>query len=225
VAPSRRLVTPFAKEAAVGAVMVAGSVLAAVVIAHHPEANRFDRWGFDLIPRSPRSELLDRITTLGTAVVLGLGAIAAALVVVGRDRRRAVACLAGLVVVALLVEYTFKPLVGRRFEGVLSYPSGNVADLAAVAAAWAVAVPARFRVLAIAIGAVVTASMMVAVIGLRWHYPSDALAGAVLGVGTLLLIDGAFHLLRPQSATPGSAEPTGRTDPLAPDGLELPGPG
>jgi hypothetical protein len=135
-------------------------------------------------------------------VVLGLGASAAALVVVGRDRRRAVACLAGLVVVALLVEYTFKPLVGRRFEGVLSYPSGNVADLAAVAAAWAVAV-----------------------IGLRWHYPSDALAGAVLGVGTLLLIDGAFHLLRPQSATPGSAEPTGRTDPLAPDGLELPGPG
>jgi membrane-associated phospholipid phosphatase len=204
--------------------MVGCSVLAAMVIARHPEANRFDRWGFDLIPKSPRSEILDRITTLGTPVVLGLGAIAAALVVVGRDRRRAVACMAGLVVVALLVEYTFKPLVGRRFEGVLSYPSGNVADLAAVAAAWAVAVPARFRVVAIAIGAVATGSMMVAVIGLRWHYPSDALAGAFLGVGMLLLIDGALHLLRPESAAPAPPGRTGRTEPSTSDVLELPGP-
>jgi membrane-associated phospholipid phosphatase len=196
------------------------SILAAVVIAHHPEANRLDRLGFDLVHRSPRSEILDRISTLGTPVVLGLSSIAAALMVVGRDRRRALACLVGIGAVALLVEYTFKPLVGRRFEDVLSYPSGNVADLAAVATAWVIAVPARFRIVAIAIGAVLTGSMVVAVIGLRWHYPSDALAGAVLGVGTLLLIDGTFHLVRPESITSASPERTGWTDPLAPEGPE-----
>jgi undecaprenyl-diphosphatase len=203
--------------------MVGCSVLAAVVVAHHPQANRLDRWGFELIGRSPRSEILERITDLGTALVLGLGAIAAALVVVGRDRRRAVACMAGLVVVALLVEYTFKPLVGRRFEGALSYPSGNVADLAAVATAWAIAVPIRFRPVTIAIGAVVTGAMMVAVVGLRWHYPTDALAGAFLGVGMLLLIDGALHLVRPESAPPAAPGRTSRSDPSTPDGVELPG--
>jgi len=35
--------------------------------------------------------------------------------------------------------------------------------------------------------------MVVSVIGLRWHYPSDALAGAVLGVGVVLLADGLAH--------------------------------
>ena len=36
--------------------------------------------------------------------------------------------------------------------------------------------------------------MVVAVIGLRWHYPTDAVAGAVLGVGAVLLVDGVAHL-------------------------------
>ncbi|HEX3980956.1 MAG TPA: phosphatase PAP2 family protein [Acidimicrobiales bacterium] len=200
--------------------MFGWSVLAAVVIAHHPEANRLDRLGFDLVLRSPRSEILDRISTLGTPVVLGLATIVAALMVVGRDRRRALACLVGVGVVAVLVEYAFKPLVGRRFEGVLSYPSGNVADLAAVATAWAIAVPARFRALTVAVGAVLTGSMVVAVIGLRWHYPSDALAGAVLGVGTLLLIDGTLHLVRPESTPSTPPEPTGWPDPFAPEDAE-----
>jgi membrane-associated phospholipid phosphatase len=132
--------------------------------------------------------------------------------------------MAGLIVVALLVEYTFKPLVGRRFEGVLSFPSGNVADLAAVAAAWAVAVPARFRIVTIAIGATATGLMVLSVIGLRWHYPSDALAGVVLGVGMLLLIDGTVHLPRPESTALASPEPTGPADPSRPENLEWPRP-
>jgi membrane-associated phospholipid phosphatase len=36
--------------------------------------------------------------------------------------------------------------------------------------------------------------MVVAVIGLRWHLPTDALAGVVLGVGVVLLVDGLLHL-------------------------------
>ena len=69
-----------------------------------------------------------------------------------------------------------------------------MADLAAVVTAWAVAVPRRFRPVVVVVGAVLVGLMVVAVIGLRWHYPTDALAGAVLGVGTVLLVDGAAHL-------------------------------
>jgi membrane-associated phospholipid phosphatase len=37
--------------------------------------------------------------------------------------------------------------------------------------------------------------MLVAVIALRWHYPTDALAGVVLGVGVVLIVDRAAQSL------------------------------
>ena len=85
-------------------------------------------------------------------------------------------------------------MVGRRFEGVLSYPSGNVADLTAVGTAWVLAVPTRLRAVFVALAAVAVGAMVIAVIGLRWHLPTDALAGVVLGVGVVLLVDGMLHL-------------------------------
>jgi hypothetical protein len=36
--------------------------------------------------------------------------------------------------------------------------------------------------------------MTMSVVSLAWHYTSDALAGAVCGVGTVLLVDGILHL-------------------------------
>jgi membrane-associated phospholipid phosphatase len=66
--------------------------------------------------------------------------------------------------------------------------------------------------------------MVLSVIGLRWHYPSDALAGVVLGVGMLLLIDGTVHLPRPESTALASPEPTGPADPSRPENLEWPRP-
>jgi len=113
---------------------------------------------------------------------------------VRRDRVRALACVGGPFLANVLVELAFKPLVGRRFEGVLSFPSGNVTDVAAVATAWVLAVPRRGKPLAVLIGAVVSGGMIVAVIGLRWHYPTDALVGAVFGVGMVLTVDGVLHL-------------------------------
>jgi undecaprenyl-diphosphatase len=186
------------------------SVVAAVAVAHHPEATALDRLGFDLIPRADRSSVLIKISDLGTPLVLVLATVAAALSALGRDRRRALACLVGPVVVAVLVEYTFKPLVARQFEGVLSYPSGNVADVAAVLTAWSLAVPSRYRAATIGVGVVLTGMMVVAVIGLRWHYPSDALAGLVLGVGVVLLIDGSLHV------TPRDDPDADRPDPIVP---------
>ncbi len=189
---------PGRKETFVGAILVGWSILAGIVIAAHPHKNVVDRWGFHWIGSSLHSTTLSRITDLSSPAVLAIGSALAALVCLRRDRRRALACLLGPLLCAMSVEYLFKPLVGRRFEGVLSYPSGSVADLAAVATAWVVAVPARARAIFVILAAVAVGAMVTAVIGLRWHLPTDALAGVILGVGVVLLVDGVLHLRRPK---------------------------
>jgi membrane-associated phospholipid phosphatase len=185
---------PGAVETAVGATLLGISLLGAALAAAHPAANAFDRWGFDAIGADPRSAVLVRITDIGSPVALVVATVAAALVALRHDRVRAVACLFGPAAVAVLVELVLKPLVGRQFEGVLSYPSGNVADVAAIATAWALAVTPRFRPLVAAVGAATSLAMADAVIGLRWHYPSDALGGLVLGVAVVLFVDGLLRL-------------------------------
>ena len=200
-----------------GSVLVAVSLLAALAVAVAPGPNGLDRWGFDLIPVAGRPGLAVRITDLGDPVVLVAGAVLAALVAAGRDRAAAVAAAVGPLLAVVVVEYLFKPLVGRHFEGVLSYPSGSVADVAALATAWAVAVPRAVRPWVVAAGALVTVAMAVAVVGLRWHYPSDALGGAVLGVGIVLVVDGLAHLprcLRWLGTPPVPAPPSRRAGPL-----------
>ena len=154
----------------------------------HPGANAFDRRGFAAIAKSPDSTVLHRITDLGLA--RGPGGRHAS------GRRSSSSATTGggpwpvwpaRSLTAVLVEYVFKPLVGRRYRGVLSYPSGNVADLAAVATAWAWPCPAGSGRWSSPRWGRRRPAMVVAVIGLRWHYPTDALAGAVLGVGVVLL--------------------------------------
>ena len=86
-----------------------------------------------------------------------------------------------------------KPLVGRLYQGELSFASGSVTVIAAVGTAWVLAVPRRFRVAAAVVGSLGVAIMIVAVIALRWHYPTDALAGIVLGVGVVLIADSGAH--------------------------------
>lgn len=174
--------------------LVGASIVTAVAIALHTGANPVDHAGFSLIPRRSSSWTFIQISRLGRPLILVLGTLAAVLVAARRDRTRALACLGGPFLANLLVELAFKPLVGRRFEGVLSFPSGNVADVAAVATAWVLAVPRRGKPLAVLVGAAVTGGMAVAVIGLRWHYPTDALAGAAFGVGLVLTVDGGLHL-------------------------------
>ncbi len=198
-------------------ILLGWSVVAAAAVSIHPGANALDRWGFDVLAKSNSGALI-RITDFGSAPALVVGTVIAALMVVRRDRWRAASCVAGPLLAALLVEYVLKPVVGRHYQGVLSYPSGNVTDVAAVATAWAVAAPRRIRPVVIAVAAAAVALMAVAVVGLRWHYPSDALAGAVLGVGVVLALDGFVHLAvanRMASTPPGHIS-NHRTDAHAP---------
>jgi len=95
----------------------------------------------------------------------------------------------------------FKPLVHRTYLGVLTYPSGHTATMFALAATVAVLLlippkPAKagaLRVLIAGAACVLGGVVAIGVIGLRWHYFTDTVAGAAVGIGTVcglaLLLD------------------------------------
>jgi membrane-associated phospholipid phosphatase len=95
----------------------------------------------------------------------------------------------------------FKPLVHRTYLGILTYPSGHTATMFALAATVAVLLlgPPRsgkgigLRALIPAAACVLGGLVAIGVIGLRWHYFTDTLAGAAVGIGTVcalaLLLD------------------------------------
>ena len=121
--------------------------------------------------------------------------ILAAVVVVSRDRWRALACLTAPVAAVVLTEYFLKPVVDRHYDGVISFPSGTTTAVSALAMVWVLAVPGRFRPVVAVVGAFVVGLECMAVVGLLWHYPTDAVGGAVFGAGVVLLVDGALHLV------------------------------
>jgi membrane-associated phospholipid phosphatase len=90
-------------------------------------------------------------------------------------------------------EYLLKPLVHRTYLGNLAYPSGHTTAVFALAATVTVLllVPPRpgtakaLRVLIPAAACVLGVVVAIAVIGLQWHYFTDTLAGAAVGIGTV----------------------------------------
>jgi len=85
-----------------------------------------------------------------------------------------------------------KPLVHRTYLGVLTYPSGHTTTMFALAATVGILLlstprpigaPA-LRVLIPAAACLLGGVVAVGVIGLRWHYFTDTVAGAALGIGT-----------------------------------------
>jgi len=204
-------------EVVAGAVLVGLTVLGAIWFRYRPDAVFLDRWGFSFIHPSPGDTVYVHAVQLKSLPYLVAGSILAALVVVGRDRLRAVACLIGPVGAVLIGEWLLKPLIARRYAEVLTYPSGTTTAVAGVVAAWAVAVPRRVRPVVVVVGAFLVGLECIAVIGLQWHYPTDALAGAALGIGTVLLIDGVLHLVFHRPAAPAGAPdgPAGRPAPPA----------
>jgi undecaprenyl-diphosphatase len=109
---------------------------------------------------------------------------------------------------AFLDDTVIKHLVGRTYAGQLSFPSGHTASAMTLATVLGVLLhdPARrtasrvARAALVAAACAVTVLVAAGVIGLRWHYFSDTVAGAALGTGTALvlafLIDFAAVLTR-----------------------------
>jgi len=184
-----------------GCFLLGAATLAGVVFVHRPWPNRVDAIGFRLLPADLSSRWAADVTHLGSLTVLIAGA-AVLCVVAGMSRNwmRALSCLIAPIAAVLIVESVAKPLVGRHFEGTLalSYPSGTVAAVAALAAAAFLVAPRFAKPLVAVAAGVVVVAVCAAVVVLRWHYPTDALGGVCVGAGAVFAVDGLLLSIRNQ---------------------------
>ena len=195
--PGQPLLAASARPWAV-ALLAGCAILVAVLgalFARQATADRFDRavdapviaW-FD-----GRPGLAVRLAYPGTlipAVVLS-AAIVLACLLTGR-RNGAVLAAAAVPVATGLSEAVIKPLVHRTYLGQVVYPSGHTATIFALAATVTLLLLASppyaaraLRILISAAACAVAVIVVIAVIGLRFHYLTDTVAGAAVGTGTV----------------------------------------
>jgi membrane-associated phospholipid phosphatase len=182
-------------ETIAGAVLVGLVLLAGLWFRARPAQTGLDTWGLSFVKPALHSAWWRDLADLKSLSVLLAGSILAAMVVVTRDRWRALACLTAPLTAVVLTEYFLKPVVARHYDGVISFPSGTTTAVSALAMVWVVAVPSRYRPVVAVVGAFLVGLECMAVVGLLWHYPTDALGGAVFGSGVVLLADGALHMV------------------------------
>jgi len=178
-----------------GVALLGAAALAGLLLAKRPGPNRVDAAGYFYVPSDPSSHLANELVKIGSLPVLlvGIGLIFA--VTIFRDWVRAFACAAAPIVAVEVVEHIAKPMVGREIgAGSFTYPSGTVAAVAALAAAVLIVSPRLLRPLSALAGALVVAGVGVAVLVLRWHYPTDVLGGVWVGSGAVFFIDALAHL-------------------------------
>lgn len=166
-----------------------------VYVAGHHGLDPADRWAGRLIGSEPRSTALRVLADLGDPFVVAVAAVVTAVIsLMRRDAGRAVACLAGPALAGVLTEFVFKPLVDGNGV-VLSYPSGHTTGVAALVSV-AILASFRWRVIVAALGAAVLVAVCGAVIALGWHTLTEAVAGAFVGSGSVLVARGAVPALR-----------------------------
>lgn len=165
-----------------------------VVFAHQTTADRFDRavdspvisW-FDA-HRGLAVWLAYPGTTVPAAALSGAMIIACLLT--GRLRGAVLAATAVPVAVGTS-EVLLKPLVHRTYLGQVVYPSGHVAVVFALAGTLTVLLlapprPSRaVRVPVLTAAYLIAGAVVAAVIGMRFHYFTDTVAGAAVGTGTV----------------------------------------
>jgi undecaprenyl-diphosphatase len=180
------------------------------VFAHQSTADVFDRALDDPVIR-----LLGRHPTVlhwmqypGTqvpALVLSLAMAAACLA--ARRLNGMVLALTAVFIATRLDEWLLKPLFHRTYLGAISYPSGHTTSVVAIIACYVVLflLPPQLPKMRswLLAGLVVLLALLVVtalgVIGLSWHYFTDVVGGAAVGVAAVcalcLLLDGAGRWL------------------------------
>ncbi len=166
-----------------------------VLFAHQAEADQFDHAVDSPVitwfgGHQPLAAWLAFPGTPIPAVVLS-AAIVIGCLLTGR-LAGAVLAAAAVPVAVGLNEALLKPLVHRTYLGQVTYPSGHTATMFALAATVTVLLAAPrtatarpLRILVIATAYLLGVVVAVAVIGLRWHYFTDTVAGAAVGIGTV----------------------------------------
>jgi membrane-associated phospholipid phosphatase len=144
-----------------------------------------------------RSSTLESISQLGDlpAMTVMTGVLALACLAVCR-LTGALLAVVGVLIALGLTEDVLKPLVHRTItvHHYVTYPSGHTTALFALSTALAVVLlsprsgrphPA-VRIGAVAVAVVVSCLVGMAMIGLDFHYFTDAIAGAAVGIGVVL---------------------------------------
>jgi membrane-associated phospholipid phosphatase len=192
------LLPPGARRPA--AILAAGCLVLVVALgiiyAHQGHGGAIDQavdsWVIGLrVPRHTQSLVsriggVQAITLLTTA--LGLACLAA------RRVAGTVLAVAGVALASVLTESVLKPLVDRTYTGFLSYPSGHTTGVFALATVIAVVLLAprsgrprpAVRVAAVVAAALIASSVGLAMVGQRFHYFTDTIAGAAVGIGVVI---------------------------------------
>lgn len=176
-------------ELAAGLVLLVLAGATGLYLDRHAGTDGFDRWAFSLVVMRYHSPPLVAIADVGNPAVVAVVGVVAALLVVRRDRRRALACIAGPLLGGVLAEYVLKPLVDPRAGG-LSFPSGHTVGVAAIVTVLLLALRRRARGVLAALGLILGVAACYAVVALGWHSPTDAVAGLAVGGGSVLVVDG-----------------------------------
>jgi membrane-associated phospholipid phosphatase len=134
------------------------------------------------------------LITPGSQLAAGVltAVIAVSCLVTGR-LNGAVLAAAGLLAADGLNDGLLKPLVHRTYLGALTYPSGHTTTVFAMVATVTILLLGRagrdrvagWQVLVPAACALAGVVVVIALIGLRFHYFTDTVAGAALGTGTV----------------------------------------
>jgi membrane-associated phospholipid phosphatase len=183
-------------------VLLGLTALGGIVFVHRPAPNRFAAWGFAHLSARLDDPVLLRIAWLGSLRVLVIAIVLCGLVSLVRDRRRALSCLLGPLASVLVTERVAKPLVARHVSafGATSYPSGTVTAIAALASIVVLISPARVKFFTVPLGGACVVAVSIAVVALRWHFPTDTLGGIGVGCGGVLAFDAGLHLFMPRRA-------------------------
>jgi membrane-associated phospholipid phosphatase len=175
------------------AVIVAGLP---VLFAHHSGLDWLDR---SVDPRihgmyGARYDMLRWLAKPGELIPVAalIVIIAVTCLVTGRVSGAVLAVVAVPVAIEL-TEHVLKPLTGRTKLGFLSYPSGHATATFALAAVLAVLMlnpPGRaltpvLRLIVPAAAVALACVASTAMIGLGFHYFTDTIAGAAVGIGTV----------------------------------------
>ena len=195
----------------IAVVSLLATALLGLAVSHGYSALGMDRNAIHLLGRPPDVELWEHV-----ADFLGAPVIAAVLIgylVLGVRRRilLRVGVFAGFAAAAFVIsEQIAKPIIGERFFGQLSFPSGNVTAACATAVAmWIALYPVLgkwSRSITFVFGVAWTFLMSAAVVGAIWHTPLDCLGSVLLSLG-VVTAGAAIFQPKPAPMPPAPAEP------------------
>jgi membrane-associated phospholipid phosphatase len=161
----------------------------------------------------PYQHALSLVARIGDPVRGAEIALALFLLCLAARRWRGALLVAVAVPVAVgLTELLLKPLVHRTLAGNLEFPSGHATSAFTLATCCAVLLarplrpwlPRAVRAAAALIALLLAASVAVAVVVLGFHYVTDTVGGAAVGIGTVLATALVLDRYAPR---PGGGEP------------------